>query len=115
CHWYEGRGLRCRDQKQLDAVLAAVGRSRADVSIAVSYTVERGGAEIQVMRVEGVSGSALRDAVIAAMSADASRSKRQLNVQTARPAGARSSNSGIRRAACTGDLRVSAGYEGCAS
>jgi len=82
CHWYEGRGLRCRDQKQLDAVLAALGHPRDDVSIGVSYTVERGGAEIQVMRVEGVSGSALRDAVIAAMSADATKRKRQLDVQT---------------------------------
>jgi hypothetical protein len=82
CHWYEGRGLRCRDQQQLDAVLAALGHSREDVSIAVAYTVARGGAEIQVMRVTGVTGAALRDGMLAVMTADASAGKRQFDVQT---------------------------------
>lgn len=80
CRWYEGRGLRCRDQAQLDLVLDRLGRTRADVTIAVSYDASRGGIEIQSLRVAGASGRAVLEAVLGVMQDRAAARGRPLDL-----------------------------------
>ncbi len=76
CRWYAGRGLRCRDQKELAAVLAALGKSRQDVSIAVSYNETKNREiEVQATRVAGVSGAQVRDATLAVLKDAASQAE----------------------------------------
>jgi hypothetical protein len=81
CRWFAGRGLRCRDQKELVAALGALGRTPQDVSIAVGYngTKDRE-IEVQATRVAGISGAQLRDAVLSALSAAAVSRKHPLTV-----------------------------------
>jgi hypothetical protein len=84
CRWYLDQGLRCRDVKQLAAVLSMVGKSPADVSIAVGYNETKNKEiEVQATRVSGVSGAQLLDAVLAVLRDDAAKHKRTLNVATA--------------------------------
>jgi hypothetical protein len=84
CRWYSDQGLRCRDVKQLAAVLSKVGKSPSDVSIAVGYNETKNKEiEVQATRVNGVSGAQLLDAVLAVLRDDAARRKRTLNVTAA--------------------------------
>lgn len=80
CRWYDGRGLRCRDQKELAATLAVLGKSLQDVSIAVSYNETKNREiEVQATRVAGVRGAELRDATLAVLKDAASKQKETLN------------------------------------
>jgi hypothetical protein len=84
CRWYENRGLRCRDQKELAAALAALGKAPQDVVIAVAYDMTRGKeVEIQATRVAGATGEQTRAAVLAALSDASAKSGHPLNVTTA--------------------------------
>lgn len=87
CRWYEDRGLRCRDQAQLDLVLDRLGRTRGDVTIAVSYDATRGGIEIQSLRIAGASGKAVLDAVLSVMQDRATTRGRPLDLSTTTIAG----------------------------
>lgn len=83
CRWYAGRGLRCRDQAPLVAALASLGKQPADVAVAVAYDENTGEeVEVQVTRVAGVSGAALRDAILAALRDAAIKRKTTLNTTT---------------------------------
>ncbi len=80
CRWYEGRGLRCRDQALLTSAVAALGKSVGDVTIAVSYNETKDKEiEVQATRVAGVSGSQLLDATLAVLRDAAAKDKRTLN------------------------------------
>lgn len=88
CRWYDVRGLRCRDQAQLTAVLEAIGKTREDVEIAVGYdppNIEL--VEVQVLRVDGADGAKVRDAIVAVLREDYGRRNRQLDLSTERIAG----------------------------
>lgn len=80
CRWYADRGLRCRDQKELAAALATLGKSPADAAIAVGYNETKNREiEVQATRVAGISGDALRDAVLAVLRDGAAKRKSTLN------------------------------------
>jgi hypothetical protein len=84
CRWYEGRGLRCRDQQYLVAVLAALGKSPQEVTIAVGYNETKNKEiEVQATRVAGVTGAQIRDAVLSVLRDAATKGKRTLNAEPA--------------------------------
>jgi hypothetical protein len=84
CRWYEGRGLRCRDQKELQSALTTLGKTLNDVRIGVAYNETKDREiEVQATRVAGVSGAALLDAVVAVYRDAWAKRKRTLNVSTA--------------------------------
>ena len=75
CRWYETRGLRCRDQQQLNDVLARLSRSLDDVSIAVAYDRTRTTViEVQALRINGSTGEEILAAVLAVEAGGASTS-----------------------------------------
>ena len=83
CRWYEGRGLRCRDQQYLATVLAALGKSPQDVTIAVGYNETKSKEiEVQATRVSGVTGTQVRDAVLSVLRDAATKDKGTLNAAT---------------------------------
>ncbi len=66
CRWYESRGLRCRDQAGLAALLGRVGKAASDVTISVGYDRTRGSIiEIQALRIAGTTGAQVLDAQLA--------------------------------------------------
>jgi hypothetical protein len=80
CRWYQGRGLRCRDQALLASAVTALGKSVQDVAIAVAYNeTENKEIEVQATRVAGVSGSQVLDATLAVLRDAAAKNKRTLN------------------------------------
>jgi hypothetical protein len=84
CRWYDGRGLRCRDQKTLVAALAALGRALGDVTVAVGYNETKNKEiEVQATRITGVTGAQVRDAVLAVMRDAALKAKRTLKTTDA--------------------------------
>jgi hypothetical protein len=88
CRWYADRGLRCRDQALLAAALGTLRKSLADVAIAVGYNETRDKEiEVQATRVAGASGTQVRDAVIGAMRAAATKRQATFNASTASAGG----------------------------
>jgi hypothetical protein len=80
CRWYGGRGLRCRDQRQLVTLLAALGRKATDVQISVAYDEARGReVEVQALRIEGATGAQVGEAILTIMRNDAQQKRRSLN------------------------------------
>ena len=66
CRWYETRGLRCRDQQQLNDVVARLSRSLDDVTIAVAYDRTRTTViEVQALRIRGSTGEEILAAILA--------------------------------------------------
>jgi hypothetical protein len=80
CRWYSDRGLRCRDQQELVAALGALGKTPADAVVAVGYNLTKNQEiEVQALRVGGIGGEALRDAVLAVLRDGAAKRTSTLN------------------------------------
>ena len=83
CRFYPTRGLRCRDQRQLETAVGRLGKTVADVTIGVSYDRTRGSlVEIQALRVAGATGVLIADAVLSVLSEEAARRGRVFNSAT---------------------------------
>jgi hypothetical protein len=82
CRWYSGRGVRCRDQALLTAVLRRLNKQPGDVRIAVGYDASaKQSIELQALRISGVSGRQLLDAVLAVLATRTSAAKSPARVQ----------------------------------
>ena len=88
CRFYPTRGLRCRDQRQLATAVQRAGKTMADVSIAVAD--DRSGGtlvEVQAIRVAGVQGMLLADAVLSVLNEDALKGGKPLDARQVSIAG----------------------------
>jgi hypothetical protein len=74
CRWYEGRGLRCRDEKELATALGAIGKAAGDVAIAVAYN-ETKDQEVEVQATRVAGADAIADAAGVARAVYPARSR----------------------------------------
>lgn len=80
CRFYPTRGVRCRDQRQLETAVGRLGKTLADVTIGVSYDRTRGSlVEVQALRVAGTTGLLIVDAVLSVLSEEAQGRGRPFN------------------------------------
>lgn len=88
CRFYPTRGLRCRDQRELETAVQRTGRMMADVSIAVADDRSGGSLiEVQALRVAGAPGLLLVDAVLSVLNEESLKRGRPLDARQVTIAG----------------------------
>ena len=83
CHFYEGRGVRCRRQQQLSDLVTRVGATPESVSIAFAFEgTRRPRAEVQATRLAGSDAAKLVEAYVAIERERYAKRQSQLAIRT---------------------------------